>query len=354
MAVKMAINGFGRIGRQVLKALLDNYPEEIEVVAVHDLVGTAELKHLFSYDSNYGKFPGTVQVDGDSLVIAWKSEEGKAYERKVQVIGGRVGPDQLPWGDLGVDIVLESTGFFRTKEAAAGHLTSGAKKVIISAPASGSEPVRTVVLGVNEGDYDRENDDIVSNASCTTNCLAPVAKVLNDAFGIENGLMTTIHSYTNDQRILDLVHKDYRRMRAAALNMIPTTTGAAVAVTKVLPELVGKLNGMAMRVPTPTVSIVDLVVNTTKNVTVEAINAAFKAAAESEQMKGILGYSDEPLVSMDYKGDPRSSIFDSLATMVIGDKTAKVLSWYDNEWGYSNRCADLAYLIAYKDGKPAL
>jgi glyceraldehyde 3-phosphate dehydrogenase len=350
----MAINGFGRIGRQVLKALLEKYPDEIEVVAVHDLVGTKELKHLFTYDSNYGRFPGTVKVDGDNLVIKWKSVDGQAYKRKVKVIGGRVGPDELPWGDLGVDIVLESTGFFRTKALAAGHLTSGAKKVIISAPASGSEPVRTVVLGVNEGEYNRETDDLISNASCTTNCLAPVAKVLNDSFGIENGLMTTIHSYTNDQRILDLVHKDYRRMRAAALNMIPTTTGAAVAVTKVLPELVGKLNGMAMRVPTPTVSIVDLVVNTTKDVTVESVNAAFKAASESPQMKGILGYSDEPLVSMDYKGDPRSSIFDSLATMVIGGKTAKVLSWYDNEWGYSCRCADLAYLVGYKDGEPAL
>ena len=354
MAVKMAINGFGRIGRQVLKALLEKYPEDLDVVAVHDLVGVQELKHLFTYDSNYGRFPGTVEVDGDSLVIAWTSVGGKKYERKVKVIGGRVGPNELPWGDMGVDIVLESTGFFRTKEQAAGHITSGAKKVIISAPAKGSDPVCTIVLGVNEEDYDRDTDDVISNASCTTNCLAPVAKVLNDEFGIENGLMTTIHSYTNDQRILDLVHSDYRRMRAAALNMIPTTTGAAVAVTKVLPELVGKLNGMAMRVPTPTVSIVDLVVNTTKPVSVEAINAAFKAASESAKMAGILGYTDEPLVSMDFKGDPRSSIFDSLATMVIGDKTAKVLSWYDNEWGYSNRCADVAYLMGYKDGKPAL
>ena len=354
MAVKMAINGFGRIGRQVLKALLEKYPEDLDVVAVHDLVGVQELKHLFTYDSNYGRFPGTVDVDGDNLVIAWTAPDGTKYDRKVKVIGGRVGPDQLPWGDLGVDLVVESTGFFRSKEQAAGHITSGAKKVIISAPAKGSDPVRTIVLGVNEEDYDRATDDVVSNASCTTNCLAPVAKVLNDSFGIQNGLMTTIHSYTNDQRILDLVHSDYRRMRAAALNMIPTTTGAAVAVTKVLPELVGKLNGMAMRVPTPTVSIVDLVVNTTKDVTVESINAAFKAASETTKMKGILGYSDEPLVSMDYKGDPRSSIFDAMSTMVIGDKTAKVLSWYDNEWGYSNRCADLAYLMAYEDGKPAL
>jgi len=354
MAVKVAINGFGRIGRQVLKALLDKYPDELEVVAVHDLVGTAELKHLFTYDSNYGRFPGTVDVDGDSLAIAWKAVDGKSYERKVKIVGGRVGPDQLPWGEMGVDVVVESTGIFRTYEAAAGHVTAGAKKVIISAPASGSTPVRTIVLGVNEGDYDRAKDDVISNASCTTNCLAPVAKVLDDEFGIENGLMTTIHSYTNDQNILDLVHKDYRRMRAAALNMIPTTTGAASAVSLVLPALKGKLNGYAMRVPTPTVSIVDLTVNTTKDVSVEAINAAFKAASESEGLKGILGYTEEPLVSMDFKGDPRSSIFDALSTMVIGDKTAKVLSWYDNEWGYSNRCADLAYLMGYKDGKPAL
>jgi len=355
MAVKMAINGFGRIGRQVLKALLDKYPEEIDVVAVHDLVGTKELKHLFTYDSNYGRFPGTVEVDGDSLAIAWTAVDGTKYEHKVKVIGGRVGPDQLPWGDLGVDIVLESTGFFRTKEAAAGHLTSGAKKVIISAPASGSEPVRTIVLGVNEGDYDRDADDVISNASCTTNCLAPVAKVLYDEFGIENGLMTTIHSYTNDQNILDLVHKDWRRMRAAALNLIPTTTGAASAISLVMPQLKGKLDGMAMRVPTPTVSIVDLVVNTTKDVSVEAINGAFKAASEDDAMAGILGYCEEPLVSMDFKADPRSSIVDALSTMVIGDKMAKVLSWYDNEWGYSCRCADLAYFIGYdEDGSQIL
>ncbi len=355
MAIKMAINGFGRIGRQVLKATFERYPDEIEVVAVHDLVGTEELAHLFTYDSNYGRFQGEVSAEGDSLVIEWEDVEGKEYKRQVKVIGGRVGPAELPWGDLGVDVVLESTGLFRTKEAAAGHLTSGAKKVIISAPASGSEPVCTLVLGVNEGAYDAETDDVISNASCTTNCLAPVAKVLNDSFGIEQGLMTTIHSYTNDQNILDLVHKDWRRMRAAALNLIPTTTGAAIAVTKVLPELTGKLNGMAIRVPTPTVSIVDLVVNTAQDVSVEAINDAFKAASESDEMAGILGYSEEPLVSMDYKADPRSSIFDALATMVVGDKMAKVLSWYDNEWGYSCRCADLVYFISFdEDGDPIL
>jgi glyceraldehyde 3-phosphate dehydrogenase len=360
MAVKVGINGFGRIGRQVLKAMLERYPEEIEVVAVHDIGSPEDFAHLFRYDSNYGQFPGDVSIDGEYLVITWDAVEEdddgelehKEYTRRIKYLGGRVGPAELPWGDLGVQVVIESTGLFRTKEAAEGHIKAGAKKVIISAPAKGED--LTIVLGVNEDAYDPDNHHILSNASCTTNCLAPVAKVLNDAFGIENGLMTTIHSYTNDQRILDLPHSDMRRMRAAALNMIPTTTGAAVAVTKVLPELVGKLNGMAMRVPTPTVSIVDFVVNTAKPVTVESVNAAFKAAAESDQLEGILGYTDEPLVSMDFKEDPRSSIFDSLATMVIGDKMVKVLSWYDNEWGYSNRCADLVYFISFDDEGEAI
>ena len=353
MVVKVGINGFGRIGRQVLKAILGTYPDEIDVVAVHDIVGAKELAHLFTYDSNYGRFPGEVTTDGDELVISWESMDGDEYERRVKVVGGRVGPDALPWKELGVQVVLESTGLFREKEKAEGHLTAGAKKVIISAPAKGD--VQTLVLGVNHDQYDPDNHHILSNASCTTNCLAPVAKVLNDNFGIENGLMTTIHSYTNDQRILDLPHKDWRRMRAAALNIIPTTTGAAVAVTQVLPELKGKLNGMAMRVPTPTVSLIDLVVNTAQPVTVESINEAFKAASVSDDMEGILGYSDEPLVSMDYREDPRSSIFDALSTMVIGEKMAKVLAWYDNEWGYSNRCADLMYFISYDDeGEPIL
>ncbi len=354
MAVKMGINGFGRIGRQVLKAVLERYPDEIEVVAVHDIVGAKELAHLFTYDSNYGRFPGEVSVDGDELVISWEDLEGEEFERRVKVIGGKVGPDALPWKELGVDVVLESTGLFRTRDLAEGHIKAGAKKVIISAPARGGN-VKTIVLGVNEDTYDPDSDDVISNASCTTNCLAPVAKVLNDNFGIEYGLMTTIHSYTNDQRILDLPHKDWRRMRAAALNMIPTTTGAAIAVTKVLPELEGKLNGMAMRVPTPTVSIVDFVVVTSKPVTVEGVNEAFKAASESEELEGILGYSEEPLVSMDYKGDPRSAIFDALSTMAIGEKMVKVLAWYDNEWGYSNRCADLVYFISYdEDGNQIL
>jgi glyceraldehyde 3-phosphate dehydrogenase (phosphorylating) len=347
MAVKVGINGFGRIGRQVLKAMIENYADEIEVVAVHDIGSPKDFAHLFTYDSNYGRFPGEVSLDGDDLVIAWEDVDGEAYERRIKYLGGRVGPAELPWGELGVDVVIESTGLFRTLEQAEGHIKAGAKKVIISAPAKGD--VKTIVLGVNQDEYDPSTHNVLSNASCTTNCLAPVAKVLNDNFGIVNGLMTTIHSYTNDQRILDLPHSDMRRMRAAALNMIPTTTGAAIAVTTVLPELIGKLNGMAMRVPTPTVSIVDLVVNTEKPVTIDAVNAAFKAAAESDEMAGILGYSDEPLVSMDYKEDPRSSIVDSLATMVIGENMVKVLSWYDNEWGYSNRCADLVYFISYDD-----
>jgi glyceraldehyde 3-phosphate dehydrogenase len=353
MAVKMAINGFGRIGRQVLKAVLERYPEEIEVVAVHDLVGTPELAHLFTYDSNYGRFPGEVSADGENLVIEWEDLDGDEYSRQIKVIGGRVGPAELPWADLGVDVVVESTGLFRDKATAGGHLQAGAKKVIISAPSKGED--LTIVLGVNEDMYDPEKHHLLSNASCTTNCLAPVAKVLYDSFGIEYGLMTTIHSYTNDQNILDLVHKDWRRMRAAALNMIPTTTGAASALSLVLPQLKGKLDGYSMRVPTPTVSIVDLVVNTTKDVSVEAINAAFKAASESDEMAGILGYTEEPLVSMDFKADPRSAILDALSTMVVGDKMAKVLAWYDNEWGYSCRCADLVYFISYdEDENPIL
>jgi len=349
MAVKVGINGFGRIGRQVFKAILERYPDEIDVVAFHDIVDPKDMVHLFTYDSNYGRFPGDVAIDGDELVVAWETAEGEEYEKRVKILGGRVGPEELPWGDLGAQVVLESTGIFRTKEQAEGHIKAGAKKVIISAPASGKTPVRTIVLGVNEGDYDPETDNVISNASCTTNCLAPVVKVILDTFGVVNGLMTTIHSYTNDQHVLDLYHKDPRRARAAALNMIPTTTGAAVAVTQVLPVLKGKLNGLALRVPTPTVSIVDFVANTEKPVTVEAVNAAFQEAAESDEMLGILGYSEEPLVSMDYKGDDRSSIVDGLSTMVMGEKMVKVLSWYDNEWGYSSRCADLMYYISYDE-----
>ncbi|MBN1581193.1 MAG: aldehyde dehydrogenase, partial [Anaerolineae bacterium] len=260
MAVKVGINGFGRIGRQVLKACLDNYPEEIEVVAVHDIVDAKTLAHLFKYDSNYGAFPGEVEVEGEEIVISWEDVDGEEYERRVKVVGGRLGPAELPWKDLGVQVVVESTGLFRDKATAGGHITAGAKKVIISAPAKGED--LTIVLGVNEDKYDPENHHIISNASCTTNCLGPVAKVISDTFGIEYGMMTTIHSYTNDQQILDLPHKDLRRARAAALNMIPTTTGAASAIGLVMPELKGKLDGMSMRVPTPTVSVVDLVVKT--------------------------------------------------------------------------------------------
>jgi len=349
MAVKVGINGFGRIGRQVVRSILERYPDEIEVVAVHDIVDPKDMVHLFTYDSNYGRFPGDVSLEGDELLVAWETAEGEEYEKRVKIIGGRVGPEELPWGELGVQVVLECTGIFRTKEQAEGHIKAGAKKVIISAPASGKTPVRTIVLGVNEEDYDPETDHVISNASCTTNCLAPVVKVIHDTFGIVNGLMTTIHSYTNDQQTLDLYHKDPRRARAAALNLIPTTTGAAVAVTLVLPALKGKLNGMALRVPTPTVSLVDFVANTEKPVTVEAVNAAFQEAAESDEMYGIVGYSEEPLVSMDYKGDDRSSIVDGLSTMVVGEKMVKVLSWYDNEWGYSCRCADLMYYISYDE-----
>jgi len=349
MAVKVGINGFGRIGRQVFKAILERYPDEIDVVAVHDIVDPKDMVHLFKYDSNYGRFPGEIEMEGDELVVSWETVEGEEYEKRVKVLGGRLGPAELPWGDLGVQVVLESTGIFRTKEQAEGHIQAGAKKVIISAPASGKTPVRTIVLGVNEDDYDPETDHVISNASCTTNCLAPVVKVLNDTFGVVEGLMTTIHSYTNDQQVLDLYHKDPRRARAAAMNLIPTTTGAANAVGLVLPALQGKLNGMSLRAPTPTVSVVDFVANTEKPVTVEAVNAAFKEASESDEMYGILGYSEEPLVSMDYKGDDRSSIIDALSTMVVGEKMVKVLAWYDNEWGYSCRCADLMYFMSYDE-----
>jgi len=353
MAVKVGINGFGRIGRQVLKACLENYPEEIEVVAVHDIVDAKTLAHLFKYDSNYGAFPGEVNVEGDDIIVSWQDFDDEEYERRIKVIGGKLGPAELPWKDLGVQVVIESTGLFRDRATAGGHLTAGAKKVIITAPSKGQD--LTLVLGVNEDKYDPENHHIISNASCTTNCLAPIAKVLNDKFGIQYGTMTTVHSYTNDQQILDLPHKDLRRARAAALSMIPTSTGAASAIGEVLPELKGKLDGLAIRVPTPTVSVVDLVVKVNKPTTVAEVNAAFKAASESEEMEGILGYCEEPLVSVDFKGDPRSSIVDAPSTMVIGGDLVKVLSWYDNEWGYSNRCADLIYFISYdEDGNEIL
>jgi len=334
MTVRIGINGFGRIGRQSLKAIIERAPG-LEVVAVNDIVDVPTNALLFAHDSTYGNFHGTVTHTDDSIVI-----NGKAV--KVLQVSD---PAQLPWKDLGVDIVIESTGRFTEADKARAHITAGAKKVLISAPAKGEDI--TIVLGVNEGKYDPSKHTIISNASCTTNCLAPVAKVLNDTFGIEKGLMNTIHSYTNDQRILDVAHKDPRRARSAGLNMIPTTTGAAKALALVIPELKGKVDGFSLRVPTPTVSIVDFAVELRDDTTAAAINDAFRTAAAGP-LKGILGVSDDPLVSMDFKGDSRSSIIDSALTMVIGGSGnfAKVLSWYDNEWGYSCRVADLTKFIA--------
>lgn len=333
MSIKVAINGFGRIGRNAFKIAQENLNKDIEIVAINDLTDTATLAHLLKYDSLFGHFNGTVEAKESSLIVNGK--EVKVFAEK--------DPKNLPWKELEVDIVIESTGLFTKREKAMAHVEAGAKKVIISAPATDEDI--TIVLGVNEKDYNPEKDVIISNASCTTNCLAPFAKVLDDKFGIVKGLMNTIHSYTNDQRILDLPHKDLRRARAAAQSIIPTSTGAAKAVGKVLPQLKGKLNGFSLRVPTPTVSITDLTAELKKNVTAEEVNAALKEAAEGE-MKGILGYSEEPLVSMDYRGDSRSSIVDALSTMVIEGNMVKVVSWYDNEWGYSNRIVDLVNYIA--------
>ncbi|MDP4171369.1 MAG: type I glyceraldehyde-3-phosphate dehydrogenase [Bacillota bacterium] len=333
MTVKVGINGFGRIGRVVFRAALKN--PNLEIVAVNDLTDANMLAHLLKYDSIHGTLQEDIKVDGDYLVVGG---------HKVKVVAER-DPAQLPWGELGVDVVVESTGRFTKRSDAAKHLEAGAKKVIISAPASDEDI--TIVMGVNEDKYDAANHDVISNASCTTNCLAPFAKVLNDKFGIKRGMMTTVHSYTNDQQILDLPHKDYRRARAAAENIIPTTTGAAKAVSLVLPELKGKLNGGAMRVPTPNVSLVDLVAELEKDVTVEELNAAFKEASEGE-LKGILGYSEEPLVSGDYNGNAYSSTIDALSTMVMEGSMVKVISWYDNETGYSSRVVDLIDYIAKK------
>ena len=330
---KVGNNGFGRIGREVFRVAFTN--PDVEVVAVNDLTDAETLAHLLKYDSVHGTFPYEVTVDGDCIVV-----DGK----KVQVLA-QTDPAKLPWGELGVEIVVESTGRFTDGPKAAAHIEAGAKKVIISAPAK-QEDI-TIVMGVNEDKYDPANHHIISNASCTTNCLAPFTKVLMEKFGIESGLMTTVHSYTNDQRILDLPHKDLRRARAAACSIIPTTTGAAKAVALVLPELKGKLNGFAMRVPTPNVSITDLTVLLQKDTTAEEINAALKEAAEGK-LKGILGYNELPLVSRDYNGCPLSSIVDGLSTMMVGPRMAKVVSWYDNEWGYSNRVVDLACYIAAK------
>ncbi|MBN1248597.1 MAG: type I glyceraldehyde-3-phosphate dehydrogenase [Anaerolineae bacterium] len=335
MATKVGINGFGRIGRQVLRTMMERHPDELEVVAINDLFPTETNAHLFKYDSNFGIFDGEVSYTEDSLVV---------NDHKVKAFAIR-NPEELPWGELGVDIVVESTGIFRDRAGASKHLTAGAKKVIISAPAKGEDI--TVVIGVNDSKYDPANHHIISNASCTTNCLAPVAKVLSDTFGIAYGLMTTIHSYTNDQNILDQGHKDLRRARAAAMNIIPTTTGAAKAVGLVLPELKGIVDGMSMRVPTPTVSVVDFVVQLKTDAGVAEVNAALKAAAEGE-LNGILGFSEEPLVSMDFKGDSRSSIVDADQTSAVGPRFVKVIAWYDNEWGYSCRVADFAAIVASK------
>jgi glyceraldehyde 3-phosphate dehydrogenase len=336
MAIKVGINGFGRIGRQALKAMIERYPKEIQVVAVNDLFDASINAHLFKYDSNYGGFEGTVEAVGGNLKINGK---------EVKVLAQK-DPAQLPWKDLGVDVVLESTGLFTDREKAAVHITNGgAKKVIVSAPAKNEDI--TIVLGVNEDKYDPAKHHVISNASCTTNCLAPAAKVLHDTFGIVRGMMTTVHSYTNDQRILDLAHKDLRRARAAALNIIPTTTGAARALALVIPDLKGKFDGFSLRVPTATVSVVDFVAELKNKASVEAVNDAFKKAAEGA-MKGILGISFEPLVSSDFKGDTRSSIVDALSTMVIGETMVKVVAWYDNEWGYACRCSDLINMIGKK------
>lgn len=335
MATRVGINGFGRIGRQSLKAMLERHPNDLEVVAVNDLTDTQTNAHLLKYDSTYGRFPGEVEATTDSLIVNGHS---------VKVISQR-NPAEIPWSDLGVELVIESTGLFTDASKAAAHLQGGAKKVIISAPAKGED--LTIVLGVNQDMYDPAKHRIISNASCTTNCLAPAAKVLNDAFGIERGLMNTIHSYTNDQRILDQVHKDLRRARSAGTNIIPTTTGAARALALVIPELKGRFDGMSLRVPTITVSVVDFVAIVRKEATKEAVNDAFKQAASGE-LQGILDYTDEPLVSSDFRGDPHSSIIDGLSTMVTGGNMVKVIAWYDNEWGYSCRVADLADFIAKK------
>ena len=335
MVTRIGINGFGRIGRLVLRANEDRNAGKVEVAAVNDLTDAKTNAHLLKYDTNYGRFPGTVEAKDNDLVV---------NGRNIKVFSER-DPAQIPWGEMGVDLVIESTGIFTNADQASGHLKGGAKKVIISAPASGED--LTIVLGVNNELYDADKHHIISNASCTTNCFATMVKVLHDAVGVEHGLMSTIHSYTNDQAILDQRHGDLRRARAAAENIIPTSTGAARAVGLVLPELNGKLNGVAFRVPTSTGSITDFTAQVSRDVTAEEINESYKKASEGP-MKGILEYNDEPLVSSDYKGNPHSCIIDGLSTMVMADRMVKVMGWYDNEWGYSCRTTDLAALIAEK------
>ena len=333
--VKVGINGFGRIGRQVLKAMLQRHPDTLEVVAINDLGSPEANAHLFKYDSAYGIYNGNVEAKNGSLVV-----DGQ----QIKVFAER-DPAALKWGDVGADLVIESTGIFTDAEKAAGHLKGGAKKVIISAPAKNEDI--TVVLGVNDNQYDPSKHTVVSNASCTTNCVAPMAKVLNDSFGIENALMSTIHSYTNDQRILDQVHSDLRRARAAATSIIPTTTGAARAVTVVIPALKGRIDGMAYRVPTITGSVTDLTAQLSRKVSIGEVNEAFKSAVAGP-LKGIMDFNEEPLVSVDYIGNPHSCTIDGLSTALVGDGFIKVVGWYDNEWGYSSRTSDLAAFMAKK------
>jgi len=335
MATKLGINGFGRVGRLSLRAINQHHKGRLEVVAINDLTDTKTNAHLLKWDSTYGPYPGEVKAADDSIIV-----DGK----KVKVLAERE-PAKIPWRDLGVEIVIESTGLFTDATRAAAHLEGGAKKVIISAPARNEDI--TIVLGVNEDQYQPKKHNIISNASCTTNCIAPVVKVLHNSFGVSKGLMTTIHAYTNDQRLLDTFHHDLRRARAAALNIVPTTTGAARAVTQVIPELKGRLHGLALRVPTATVSLVDLVADLEKEVSVEEVNKALEKAAAGD-LKGIMEYCSEELVSIDFKGNPASSIVDALSTMLIGGNMVKVLAWYDNEWGYSCRLGDLAAYIVSK------
>jgi glyceraldehyde 3-phosphate dehydrogenase len=335
MTYKIGINGFGRIGRLVFRAINQHYGDKLEIAAVNDLTDAKTNAHLLKYDSTYGIYPGKVEASPDSIIV-----DGET----TRVIAER-DPAKIPWKDLGVDIVLESTGLFTDATKAAAHLQGGAKKVIISAPATNEDI--TIVMGVNEEKYDPHKHNIVSNASCTTNCIAPVVKILNDNFGLTRGLLTTIHAYTNDQRLLDTYHKDLRRARSAAMNIVPTTTGAAKAVSLVIPEVKGKLHGIALRVPVPTVSICDLVCDLGKEVTVDLLNSTLKEAAEGK-LKGILEYCNEPLVSTDFKGNQNSSIFDALQTMVLGGNMVKIIAWYDNEWGYSCRMADLALYMLNK------
>ena len=335
MVTRIGINGFGRVGRLTFKAICQNFAGKLDVAAVNDLTDAKTNAHLLKYDSTYGIYPGTVEAKDNSITV-----DGK----ETKVLAER-DPAKIPWKDYGVEVVIESTGLFTDATKAAAHLEGGAKKVVISAPAKNEDI--TIVLGVNEGSYNPSTHRIISNASCTTNCIAPVVKVLHDNFGVQRGLMSTIHAYTNDQRILDVFHKDLRRARAAAVNVIPTTTGAASAVTKVIPDLAGKLHGLAYRVPVQTVSLCDFVADLGKEATAEEINKAMEKAA-SGQLKGILEYCTEPLVSSDFKGNPASSIVDALSTMVIDGNMVKVLSWYDNEWGYSNRLADLVVYIVGK------